>query len=87
VLLDVIETSLYDAALAGNINAAQFILKHRRREVYVNTDHQQSNNPILNITLAEHTMRMERMGFLVPEIETDYYDKEQLANAPAIDQP
>jgi hypothetical protein len=36
--LDALETQLYDSALAGNSSNAQFILKHRRREVYGNVD-------------------------------------------------
>jgi hypothetical protein len=69
--LDVIETSLYDSALGGNSSDAQFILKHRRREVYGNTDIQQSNDFILNITLEEHYKQLERMGLPIPVIESD----------------
>jgi hypothetical protein len=82
--VDHVETAVYNAALDGNMVAAKLILKHRRRESYGDTNNQQTNNVTLNITLAEHEQRMERMGLLVPQIETDYDDDEQvIENAPA----
>jgi hypothetical protein len=69
--LDELETSVYASGLAGNSSDAQFILKHRRREVYGNTDNSQPNNFILDITLAEQVKRLERLGLPVPVIESD----------------
>jgi hypothetical protein len=65
--LDKLENSLYESALAGNSSAAQFILKHRRRDVYGSTERRaQSNNFFRQSTLAEHYKRLERLGLPVP---------------------
>jgi hypothetical protein len=70
--LDVLETSVYDSALAGNSSDAQFILKHRRRDVYGNVDNSQAkSNFSLNITLQEHYKQLERLGLPIPLIESD----------------
>jgi hypothetical protein len=70
--LDVIETSVYDSALAGNSSDAQFILKHRRRDVYGNVDNSQAKSDFsLNITLQEHYKQLERLGLPIPMIESD----------------
>jgi hypothetical protein len=70
--LDRLEQQLYDSALAGNSRDAQFILKHRRREVYGNVDHRpQQSKFISNITLQEHYKRLERLGIPLPVIESD----------------
>jgi hypothetical protein len=70
--LDRLEQQLYDSALAGNSSDAQFILKHRRREVYGNVDHRpQQSKFISNITLQEHYKRLERLGLPLPVIESD----------------
>jgi hypothetical protein len=69
--LDRLEKQLYDSAMNGNSSAAQFILKHRRREVYGNVDHRpQQSKFIWNITDQEHQERLERLG-LLPVIESD----------------
>jgi hypothetical protein len=80
--LDLLETKLYDSAMNGNSQDAQFILKHRRyctREAPA-----VKSNFMLNITLQEHFKRLERLGLPVPVIETDY-EEENLANASARD--
>jgi hypothetical protein len=75
--LDVLETSVYDSALAGNSSNAQFMLKHRRREVYGNFDNASNkSNLVLNISLQEHLKQLERLGLPVPQLEGDYDDVE-----------
>jgi len=83
--LDLLETKLYDSGMAGNSSDAQFILKHRRREVYGNVkERPQQSNFLLNVSMEEHFKRCERLGLPRPEIESDYekldaptYDKEE----------
>jgi hypothetical protein len=86
--LDVLETSVYDSALAGNSSAAQFILKHRRREVYGNVgdrprgevygnvDDRPQQPDFRNIPLEEHLERLKRLGLPLPVIESDYEEKD-----------
>jgi hypothetical protein len=72
--VDRVETAVYKSAIAGNSSDAQFILKHRRREVYGNVnvdDRPQQSKFISNITLQEHRKRMERLGLPLPVIESD----------------
>ena len=64
-------TQLYDSALAGNSSDTQFILKHRRREVYGNVGDRPQQPDFLNITLEEHLERLERLGLPLPVIESD----------------
>jgi hypothetical protein len=83
--LDVLETSVYDSALAGNSSDAQFILKHRRRAMYGNTDCPKASNFILNITLQKHYKRLGRLGLPIPMIESDLEEDDappQSANHP-----
>ena len=76
---------MYDSGMAGNSSDAQFILKHRRREVYGNVkERPQQSNFLLNVSMEEHFKRCERLGLPRPEIESDYekldaptYDKEE----------
>jgi hypothetical protein len=76
--LDVLETCVYDSALAGNSSAAQFLLKHRRREVYGNAKvRPQQSNFILNTTLQEQFKRLERLGLPIPQIESDYEEDDR----------
>ena len=71
--LDALETQLYDSGLAGNSSDAQFILKHRRREVYGNVkERPQQSDFILNVSMEEHYKRLERLGLPRPEIESDF---------------
>lgn len=77
--LDQIETDLWDSAHEGSSSDMQFILKHRRREVYGNTDQPRANF-ILNVTLEEHYKRLERLGLPIPQIEGDYDEED---DAPA----
>jgi hypothetical protein len=80
--LDALEKQLYDSGLAGNSSDAQFILKHRRREVFGNVkERPQQSNFFSNITLQERLKRLERLGLPIPQIESDY---EEL-DAPARD--
>jgi hypothetical protein len=80
--LDGLETQLYDSALAGNSSDAQFILKHRRREVYGNVgDRPQQSDPILNITFQEHCKRLELLGLPIPQIEGDCEEEDAPADA------
>jgi hypothetical protein len=60
------------------------MLKHRR---YNNAGSSPQSNCILNITLAEHTKRLERLGLPVPQIEGDYEpdDFEQIKDVAASD--
>jgi hypothetical protein len=86
--LDGLETQLYDSALAGNSSDAQFILKHRRREVYGNVgdrprrevygnvDDRPQQPDFRNIPLEEHIERLKRLGLPVPVIESDYEEKD-----------
>jgi hypothetical protein len=81
--LDALETQLYDSGLAGNSSNAQFILKHRRRDVYGNLDNAPNkSNLALNITLEEHFKQLERLGLPVPQLEGDYDDVE-IIDAPS----
>jgi hypothetical protein len=57
--LDVLETSVYNRGLKDGGEDARFMLKHRR---YNNAGSSPQSNSILNITLAEHTKRLERLG-------------------------
>ncbi len=71
--LDRLETHVYNSGLAGNASNAQFILKHRRRDVFGHVeDWPQPSNFLLNITLEEQLKRLERLGLPVPVIESDY---------------
>jgi hypothetical protein len=83
--LDLLETKLYDSAMNGNSSDAQFMLKHRR---YCTGEAPAvKSNFMLNITLAEHTKRLERLGLPVPQIEGDYEpdDFEQIKDVAASD--
>jgi hypothetical protein len=84
-MLDVLETQLYDSGMNGNSSDAQFILKHRRYGT--GEPPAVKSNFMLNITLAEHTKRLERLGLPVPQIEGDYEDDDEQiksgVNAPA----
>jgi len=51
--LDALETQLYDSALAGNSSDTQFILKHRRREVYGNVDDRPQHGRFTPEAIAE----------------------------------
>jgi hypothetical protein len=74
--LDKVETVVYNAALKGNLQAAEFTLKWRRRDVYNNTEESRlagvQNNYLLNITLQEQLERLDRLGLPRPVTETDY---------------
>ena len=73
--LDKVESVVYRLALAGNLQAAEFLLKWRRRGVYNNTsdsDHtSNTTNFIMNVTMQEHLERLERLGLPAPVIESD----------------
>jgi hypothetical protein len=69
--LDVLESSVYNRGLKEGGEDARFILKHRR---YGAGEANRSSNFILNITLEEHTKRLERLGLPVPQVEGDYDD-------------
>ena len=76
--LDRLETHVYNSGLAGNASNAQFILKHRRRDVFGNVeDRPQPSNFILNITLEEQLKRLERLGLPLPVIESDYEEDDE----------
>ena len=80
--LDKLETKLYDSALAGNSSDLQFALRHRRRDVYGNTDDKpQHSSFILNLTLQEQFKRLERLGLPLPVIESDYEEEDAPDNA------
>jgi hypothetical protein len=74
--LDALETQLYDSAMNGNSQDAQFILRYRR----YNNDggRPQQPNFFSNITLQDRLKRLERLGLPLPVIETDYHDVELL---------
>ena len=75
--LDKLETKLYDSALVGNSSDLQFALRHRRRDVYGNTDDKpQHSSFILNLTLQEQFKRLERLGLPLPVIESDYEEED-----------
>jgi hypothetical protein len=68
--LDLLETQLFDSAMNGNSQDAQFILRYRR---YNNErDRPQQPNICSNITLQEHIKRLKFLGLPVPVFETDY---------------
>jgi hypothetical protein len=67
--LDLLETRLFKSGLAGNDMTAMFTLKHRRYDKQ--KDNKVPSNYILNITLAEHEKRLQRLGLPVPMIESD----------------
>ena len=76
--LDRLETHVYNSGLAGNASNAQFILKHRRRDVFGNVeDRPEPSNFILNITLEEQLKRLERLGLPLPVIESDYEEDDE----------
>jgi hypothetical protein len=71
--LDRLETVLYESALTGDPSNLQFALKHRRRNVYNNTETDRPQASfIMNITLQEQYKRLERLGLPLPMIESDY---------------
>ncbi len=73
--LDDVESGLFDRAKKGNSADAQFIMKHRRRETYGNTDGPNKQNFILNITLQDHYKRLEQLGLPIPVREGDYEEE------------
>jgi hypothetical protein len=75
---------VYNRGLKDGGEDARFMLKHRR---YNNAGSSPQSNFILNITLAEHTKRLERLGLPVPQIEGDYEpdDFEQIKDIAASD--
>jgi hypothetical protein len=68
-----LETKLYDSGMNGNSSDAQFILRHKR---YDRPENRTQSSFITNITLEEHTKRLERLGLPVPVIESDYEEDE-----------
>jgi hypothetical protein len=60
------------------------LLKSRRPEVYARGDRAPTQNVLLNMTLEEHTRRLERLGLPVPQIEGDY-EPEDFEDAAASD--
>jgi hypothetical protein len=60
------------------------LLKSRRPEVYARGDRAPTQNVLLNMTLEEHTKRLERLGLPVPQIEGDY-EPEDFEDAAASD--
>jgi hypothetical protein len=77
--LDEIETKLQRSAMAGNSQNAYFILRYRR---YNRPEHKQRSNFIMNVTLEEHTERLERLGLPVPVIKSDLEEDDELWPAP-----
>lgn len=82
--LDRMETAVYGEGFKGNITAAIFVLKHKRKEIYGDFETEQPqqtakqlNNYFLNITLQEHAKRIERLGFQAPLIESDFEDEDE----------
>ena len=70
---------MYDSGINGNSSDTQFILKHRRREVYGNVGDRPlarciATSMIGSITgfeRKEHLERLERLGLPLPVIESD----------------
>jgi hypothetical protein len=67
--LDVLEARVFKRGMNGSSSDAQFILKHRR---FGGDSNKPYSNFVMNISLAEHTKRLERLGLPVPQIESDY---------------
>jgi hypothetical protein len=68
--LDMVESRLYKSALEGNDMLAMYTLNNRRYNQQINRPPPPSNYT-LNITLAEHEKRLERLGLPAPMIESD----------------
>jgi hypothetical protein len=66
--LDVLETAVYKRGLEDGGEDARFLLKHRR----YNIENRAQQNFVPNISLEEHTKRLERLGLPIPQIEGDY---------------
>jgi hypothetical protein len=73
--VDKVETALIKRAIKDDTPAALAFLRAYRPERYARKDGSESrNNFILNITVAEHNKRLERLGLPVPVIESDLED-------------
>jgi hypothetical protein len=72
--VDMVETALIKRAIKSSDQAAIAYLKAYRPERYARKDGVDQHNVILQITLAEHTKRLERLGLPVPMIESDLED-------------
>lgn len=81
--LDILETRLYKSGLAGNDMTAMFTLKNRRYDKQ--KESKPPSNFILNITLAEHEKRLQRLGLPVPMIESDLEEDDvtDISNGPS----
>ena len=81
--VDKVETALVKRAIKNSDTAAIAYLKAYRPERYARKDLvEPRTNVTLQITLAEHTKRLERLGLPVPVIEGDY-EVEENASGPA----
>jgi hypothetical protein len=73
--VDKVETALIKRAIKDDTPAALAFLRAYRPERYARREGGESrNNFILNITVAEHNKRLERLGLPVPVIESDLED-------------
>jgi hypothetical protein len=84
--LDELESELYGIAkddddnVPARVNAIMHTLRYRRKEVYGSTDvaTQHHSDFILNITLEEHSKRLERLGLPAPVIDGDCIEEDDL---------
>jgi hypothetical protein len=84
--LDKVETVVMNEALAGNLQACEFTLKWRRRNVYNNTEENRLasvQNYFLDITMQEQLERLDRLGLPRPVIETDYEEDDIAKDRPS----
>jgi hypothetical protein len=80
--LDRIETVMYQVAMTSDgQKEREFMLRHRRPEVYHNMQENiltanSQNNYFLNITVEEQLETLQRLGLPAPVIESDCEEEE-----------
>jgi hypothetical protein len=75
--MDELEKRTFQAGLTDSPSDRQFMLKHRRKDIYGGTDPGQRGGLTINISLQEHILRLQRLGLPVPQIESDQVEDDE----------